>query len=123
MNYYLSRNNPHYSFALENTINYSNARAQPNPNANGQNGQKSILEEIKDILYDLNKSINSLNYKMSYLSYTVKNAKVEILRALEKKKEPSSPGNSTHSDQLIQPRSLKEQTGFCRRRDEGKKNK
>ena len=86
MNYYLSRNNPHYSFAPENTINYSNARAQPNPNANGQNGQKSILEEIKDILYELNKSINSLNYKMSYLSYTVKNAKVEILRALEKKK-------------------------------------
>ena len=112
-----------FSFAPENTINYSNARAQPNPNANGQNGQKSILEEIKDILYELNKSINSLNYKMSYLRYTVKNAKVEILRALEKKKEPSSPGNSTHSDQLIQPRSLKEQTGFYRRRDEGKKNK
>ena len=123
MNYLLSRNNPHFSFAPQNTINYSNVGAQPN--MNGQKDKKSIFEEIKELLSSLvqkvdslNTSMNSLNTNMINLRYAVKNAKEDVKKSLLKKTEPPSPGNSAYSDQPIPPKNLPKVTGFYRRRNE-----
>ena len=111
MNTRFSRNTPHYSFAPENTINYSNGRAQTF--SNGQNDIKSILEEIKALLSTLIKKVDSLET-------TVNKAKRDIINSLPKKSTPSSPGNSAHSDKLIPPRILEKGTGIYRRRNEKK---
>ena len=105
MNYHLPRNNSYYSFARQNTINYSNVRAHTN--SNGQNGIMQILLEIRNLIFSLGSKIDS--------------AKNEIIKSLQKKNEPSSSGNSAYSGQLIPPRNLKKSTGIYRRRNE--KNK
>ena len=110
MNTRFSRNTPHYSFAPENTINYSNGGAQTI--SNGLNDIKSILKEIKEEIKALQSSLQT----------TVNNAKRDIINSLPKKTTPSSPGNSAHSDKLIPPRKLEKGTGIYRRRNE-RKNK
>ncbi len=110
MNTRFSRNTPHYSFAPENTINYSNGGAQTI--SNGLNDIKSILKEIKEEIKALQSSLQT----------TVNNARTDIINALPKKSTPSSPGNSAHSDKLIPPRKLEKGTGIYRRRNE-RKNK
>ena len=117
MNTRFSRNTPHYSFAPENTINYSNGGAQTI--SNGLNDIKSILKEIKEEIKALQ---SSLINKVDTLQTTVNNARTDIINSLPKKSTPSSPGNSAHSDKLIPPRKLEKGTGIYRRRNE-RKNK
>ena len=117
MNTRFSRNTPHYSFAPENTINYSNGGAQTI--SNGLNDIKSILKEIKEEIKALQ---SSLINKVDTLQTTVKSAKEDIINSIAKKSTPSSPGNSAHSDKLIPPRKLEKGTGIYRRRNE-RKNK
>ena len=117
MNARFSRNTPHYSFAPENTINYSNGGAQTI--SNGLNDIKSILKEIKEEIKALQ---SSLINKVDTLQTTVNNARADIINSLPKKSTPSSPGNSAHSDKLIPPRKLEKGTGIYRRRNE-RKNK
>ena len=114
MNTRFSRNTPHYSFAPENTINYSNGGAQTI--SNGLNDIKSILKEIKE---EIKEEIKALQ---SSLQTTVNNARRDIINSLPKKSTPSSQGNSAHSDKLIPPRKLEKGTGIYRRRNE-RKNK
>ena len=114
MNTRFSRNTPHYSFAPENTINYSNGGAQTI--SNGLNDIKSILKEIKE---EIKEEIKALQ---SSLQTTVNNAKEDIINSIAKKSTPTSPGNSAHSDKLIPPRKLEKGTGIYRRRNE-RKNK
>ena len=114
MNTRFSRNTPHYSFAPENTINYSNCGAQTI--SNGLNDIKSILKEIKE---EIKEEIKALQ---SSLQTTVNNAKEDIINSIAKKSTPTSPGNSAHSDKLIPPRKLEKGTGIYRRRNE-RKNK
>ena len=121
MNTRFSRNTPHYSFAPENTINYSNGGAQTI--SNGLNDIKSILKEIKEEIKEEIKALqSSLINKVDTLQITVKSAKEDIINSLPKKSTPSSPGNSAHSDKLIPPRKLEKGTGIYRRRNE-RKNK
>ena len=115
MNTRFSRNTPHYSFAPENTINYSNVGAQTI--SNGLNDIKSILKEIKEEIKALQ---SSLINKVDTLQTTVNNARTDIINSLPKKSTPSSPGNSAHSDKLIPPRILEKGTGIYRRRNEKK---
>ena len=117
MNTRFSRNTPHYSFAPENTINYSNGGAQTI--SNGLNDIKSILKEIKEEIKALQ---SSLINKVDSLQITVNRAKEDIINSLPKKSTPSSQGNSAHSDKLIPPRKLEKGTGIYRRRNE-RKNK
>ena len=130
MDSYLSRNNTYYSFPPLNTITSSNVRNHPN--SNGQNDTNSILKEIKKLLSSvdkkmdslntnlksLNTNVNSLNTRIGSLENVVKNAKIDIINALIKKKAPSSPGNSAYSENVILPKKLEKVTGIYRRRNE-----
>ena len=123
MDSYLSRNNTYYSFPPLNTITSSNVRNHPN--SNGQNDTNSILKEIKKLLSSvdkkmdsLNTNLKSLNTRIGSLENVVKNAKIDIINALIKKKAPSSPGNSAYSENVILPKKLEKVTGIYRRRNE-----
>ena len=123
MDSYLSRNNTYYNFPPLNTITSSNVRNHPN--SNGQNDTNSILKEIKKLLSSvdkkmdsLNTNLKSLNTRIGSLENVVKNAKIDIINALIKKKAPSSPGNSAYSENVILPKKLEKVTGIYRRRNE-----